>query len=113
MENGSEIRSIIEELCLTVRVTPSNSDQQEDVSSQDHKTPSSTGAPPIPANAAHDQDYISTKHFLRACNLLLLLTLDKVGTSMLVLRQDVHQNIEQDRMISLTTLSYSNVMRIE
>ncbi|KAI3921797.1 hypothetical protein MKX01_005486 [Papaver californicum] len=113
MENGSEIRSIIEELCLTVRVTPSNSNQQ-DVSSQDHKTPSSTGnAAPIPPNAAQDHDYISTKHFLHACNLLLLQPLDKVGPSMLVLRQDVHQNIERlEKFLESDPSSFGNVVEI-
>ncbi|RZC67553.1 hypothetical protein C5167_011246 [Papaver somniferum] len=106
MENGSEIRSIIEELCLTIRVTPTNSNQQEDVSSQDHKTPSSTAAPPI-------EDYISTKHFLRACNLLLLQPLDKVGPSMLVLRQDVHQNIERlEKFLESDPSSFGNVVEI-
>ncbi|KAI3846067.1 hypothetical protein MKX03_029099 [Papaver bracteatum] len=107
MENGSEIRSIIEELCLTIRVTPS---QQQDVSSQDHKIPSSTAADPVPAN---DHDYISTKHFLHACNLLLLQPLDKVGTSMLVLRQDVHQNIERlEKFIESDPSSFGNVVEI-
>ncbi|KAI3926669.1 hypothetical protein MKW98_014316 [Papaver atlanticum] len=110
MENGSEIRSIIEELCLTIRVTPS---QQQDVSSQDHKTPSSTAADPVPANVAHDHDYISTKHFLHACNLLLLQPLDKVGPSMLVLRQDVHQNIERlEKFIESDPSSFGNVVEI-
>ncbi|KAI3947866.1 hypothetical protein MKX01_034531 [Papaver californicum] len=113
MENGSEIRSIIEELCLTVRVTPSNSNQQ-DVSSQDHKSPSSTSADPnIPASVAHDHDYISTKHFLHACNLLLLQPLDKVGPSMLVLRQDVHQNIERlEKFLESDPSSFGNVVQI-
>ncbi|KAI3859615.1 hypothetical protein MKW92_023141, partial [Papaver armeniacum] len=84
MENGSEIRSIIEELCLTIRVTPSNSNQQQDVSSQDHKTPSST------ALRSH-----------------------KVGTSMLVLRQDVHQNIERlEKFLESDPLSFGNVVEI-
>ncbi|KAI3841698.1 hypothetical protein MKW92_033611 [Papaver armeniacum] len=113
MENGSEIRSIIEELCLTIRVTPSNSNQQQDVSSQDHKTPSSTATDPVPANVAHDHDYISTKHFLHACNLLLFQPLDKVGTSMLVLRQDVHQNIERlEKFLESDPLSFGNVVEI-
>ncbi|XP_019190458.1 PREDICTED: glycolipid transfer protein 3-like isoform X2 [Ipomoea nil] len=40
--------------------------------------------------------HIATKPFLCVCRNLLLHVLDKIGSSMTVLRQDIHQNIQKE-----------------
>ncbi|KAG6674015.1 hypothetical protein I3843_15G019600 [Carya illinoinensis] len=71
MEKGSEIRSAIEELTLMVKV--------------------------IKPGDNHDASHIPTKPFLYVCNLVIQV-LDKIGPTMAVLRQDIHQNIQRLEM---------------
>ncbi|GMN51953.1 hypothetical protein TIFTF001_021105 [Ficus carica] len=64
-----------------------------------------------------DQDdnslQIPTKHFLSLCNSLVLHVLDKIGPTMAVLRQDVHQNIQRLEMQHESNpLKYSNVVEM-
>ncbi|KAJ8628785.1 hypothetical protein MRB53_022108 [Persea americana] len=55
---------------------------------------------------------ISTKPFLNVCNLVLQF-LDKIGPTMSVLRQDVHQNIQRlEELYESDPLSYSNLVNI-
>ncbi|XP_040995905.1 glycolipid transfer protein 3-like isoform X1 [Juglans microcarpa x Juglans regia] len=68
MEKGSEISSAIEELTLMVKVLKPGDD--------------------------HDAAHIPTKPFLYVCNLVIQV-LDKIGPTMAVLRQDIHQNIQR------------------
>ncbi|KAB1220939.1 Pleckstrin homology domain-containing family A member 8 [Morella rubra] len=70
MEKGTEIRSAIEELALMVKLKPGDK-----------------------KDAAH----IPTKPFLYVCNLIIQV-LDKIGPTMAVLRQDIHQNIQRLEM---------------
>ncbi|XP_010244006.1 PREDICTED: glycolipid transfer protein 3-like isoform X1 [Nelumbo nucifera] len=82
----SEMRSAIEELSLVVKDKPS-------------------GINP-------DAAYLPTKPFLYTCNLLIQV-LDKIGPTMAVLRQDIHQNIQKlDKMYESDPSVYSNVVEI-
>ncbi|XP_031116916.1 glycolipid transfer protein 3-like [Ipomoea triloba] len=67
-KEGSEIRCAIEALSMVVKFK-----------ADDHSR-----------STAH----IATKPFLCVCRNLLLHVLDKIGSSMTVLRQDIHQNIQ-------------------
>nr|XP_027093153.1 glycolipid transfer protein 3-like isoform X4 [Coffea arabica] len=90
LEMGSEIRSAIDELSMVVlKVKPAGGPEQH-----------STCA------------YIPTKPFLSVCNLLLQV-LDKIGPTMAVLRQDVHQNIQRlEKFYESEPSVYSNVVEI-
>ncbi|XP_073304939.1 glycolipid transfer protein 3-like [Primulina huaijiensis] len=76
---SSEIRSAIEELSL-MAVNLKN----------DGGTASSSGSDQLPPTVHQ----IPMKPFLSLCNLLIQV-LDKIGPTMAVLRQDIHQNIER------------------
>ncbi|XP_010247644.1 PREDICTED: glycolipid transfer protein 3 [Nelumbo nucifera] len=85
MEKGSEIRSAIEELSMVVKVKPG-----------------------VDPNVA----YLPTKPFLYTCNLLIQI-LDKIGPTMAVLRQDIHQNIQRlEKIYELDPSIYSNLIEI-
>ncbi|KAJ4700911.1 Glycolipid transfer protein [Melia azedarach] len=87
MEKGSEIRSAIEEISMLIKIKPKDSN---------------------PEAAAH----IPTKPFLHVCNLVLQV-LDKIGPTMLVLRQDIHQNIQRlEKFCESDPEMYSNVVEI-
>ncbi|CDP18284.1 unnamed protein product [Coffea canephora] len=90
LEMGSEIRSAIDELSMVVlKVKPAGGPEQH-----------STCA------------YIPTKPFLSVCNLLLQV-LDKIGPTMAVLRQDVHQNIQRlEKFYESEPSVYSNVVEM-
>ncbi|XP_027149590.1 glycolipid transfer protein 3-like isoform X1 [Coffea eugenioides] len=90
LEMGSEIRSAIDELSMVVlKVKPAGGPEQ-------HNTCA----------------YIPTKPFLSVCNLLLQV-LDKIGPTMAVLRQDVHQNIQRlEKFYESEPSVYSNVVEI-
>ncbi|XP_062159146.1 glycolipid transfer protein 3-like isoform X3 [Alnus glutinosa] len=68
LEKVSEIKSAIEELSVMVRLKPGDN---------------------------HDAAHIPTKPFLHVCNSVLQV-LDKIGPTMAVLRQDIHQNIQKE-----------------
>ncbi|KAF8404392.1 hypothetical protein HHK36_009275 [Tetracentron sinense] len=85
MEKGSEIRSAIEELSMAVKVKPGDD---------------------------HDAALIPTKPFLLACNLVLQV-LDKIGPTMAVLRQDIHQNIQRlEKLYESDPSVYSNLVEM-
>ncbi|XP_044475912.1 glycolipid transfer protein 2-like isoform X2 [Mangifera indica] len=83
MEKGSEIRSAIEELSMVIKLKPKDN-------------PDATS-------------YVPTKPFLHICSLVLQV-LDKIGPTMLVLRQDIHQNVQRlEKLCELDPSLYSNV----
>ncbi|KAJ4951546.1 hypothetical protein NE237_028378 [Protea cynaroides] len=85
-KKSSEIRSAIDELSSVVRVKP--------------------------AGVHQDTALIPLKPFLSTCNLLLQV-LDKIGPTMAVLRQDVHQNIQRlEKVCESDPLIYSNLIEI-
>ncbi|KAK2985459.1 hypothetical protein RJ640_030986 [Escallonia rubra] len=89
IEKVSEIRSIIEELSMEQGVIAKSG-------VDDHN------------NAAH----ISIKPFLSFCNLVIQI-LDKIGPTMAVMRQDMHQNIQRLEKLQESDPSlYSNVVEI-
>ncbi|XP_058089726.1 glycolipid transfer protein 3-like isoform X2 [Magnolia sinica] len=58
------------------------------------------------------EDHISTRPFLNFCTLVLQV-LDKIGPTMAVLRQDVHQNIQRlEKLHELDPSVYSNLVEI-
>lgn len=89
MEKGSsEIRSAIEELSMMV-----NAKQGTSV-------------------VDHDATYIPTKPFLFLCNLVVQV-LDKIGPTMAVLRQDIHQNIQRlEQLYESEPLKFSNLVEM-
>nr|CAN71529.1 hypothetical protein VITISV_036543 [Vitis vinifera] len=80
MEKGSEIRSAIEELSMVVKVK----------TGEDHDAA---------VHVQHDTAHIPTRPFLSVCNSILQV-LDKIGPTMAVLRQDVHQNIQHSQILN-------------
>ncbi|XP_031259670.1 glycolipid transfer protein 3-like [Pistacia vera] len=86
MEKGSEIRSAIEELSMTIKLKPNDN----------------------PDASSH----VPTKPFLHVCNLVLQV-LDKIGPTMLVLRQDIHQNVQRlEKLCEVNPSLYSNVVEM-
>ncbi|CAK9155265.1 unnamed protein product [Ilex paraguariensis] len=87
MESGSEIRSAIEELSMVVvKVIPGGDDQ----------------------SVAH----IPAKPFLSLCDLIIQV-LDKIGPTLTVLRQDIHQNIQRlEKFQESDPALYSNMVEI-
>ncbi|KAK9134604.1 hypothetical protein Syun_013934 [Stephania yunnanensis] len=56
--------------------------------------------------------YIAAQPFFNLCNLLIQV-LDKIGPSMAVLRQDVHQNIQRlEKLCELDPAIYSNLVEV-
>ncbi|XP_034674914.1 glycolipid transfer protein 3-like [Vitis riparia] len=93
MEKGSEIRSAIEELSMVVKVK----------TGEDHDAA---------VHVQHDTAHIPTRPFLSVCNSILQV-LDKIGPTMAVLRQDVHQNIQRLEMAHESNPSkYSNFVEM-
>ncbi|XP_062159145.1 glycolipid transfer protein 3-like isoform X2 [Alnus glutinosa] len=85
LEKVSEIKSAIEELSVMVRLKPGDN---------------------------HDAAHIPTKPFLHVCNSVLQV-LDKIGPTMAVLRQDIHQNIQRLEIVHESDPSlYSNLVEI-
>ncbi|RDY08720.1 Glycolipid transfer protein 2 [Mucuna pruriens] len=85
MEKISEIHSAIEELSMLAIVKPGGN---------------------------HETAHIPTKPFLSLCHLVLQV-LDKIGPTMAVLRQDVHQNIKRlEVMHELNPSMNSNLVEI-
>lgn len=89
MEKGSsEIRSAIEELSMMVTAKQGTS------------------------VVDHDATYIPTKPFLFLCNLVVQV-LDKIGPTMAVLRQDIHQNIQRlEQLYESEPLKFSNLVEM-
>ncbi|KAM7507861.1 hypothetical protein LguiA_018314 [Lonicera macranthoides] len=101
MEKGSEIRSGIEELSMVVF-----SKAKPTAAVGDHHHTNNTTST---AAATH---LISIKPFLFVCNLLLQV-LDKIGPTMAVLRQDIHQNIQRlEKFYESDPSRYSDVVEI-
>lgn len=87
MENVSEIRSVIEELSMLDAKTKPVVDDQI--------TP-----------------HVPIKPFLLVCNLVVQV-LDKIGPTMAVLRQDIHQNMQRlEKFCESDPSLYSNVVEI-
>ncbi|PIA41778.1 hypothetical protein AQUCO_02200303v1 [Aquilegia coerulea] len=62
--------------------------------------------------SVQSQSHIPSKPFLHGCNLLIQV-LDKIGPTMAVLRQDVHQNIQRlEKLIESDPVVYSNLVEI-
>ncbi|RZC78036.1 hypothetical protein C5167_002271 [Papaver somniferum] len=97
---GSEIRSAILELSKIsslhqhepASVCDSKNDVAADAAATTVASTTTTTSTSIAHFKTHDH-HIPTKSFLHVCKFLLLQVLDKVGPTMAVLRQDVHQNI--------------------
>ncbi|KAL5779216.1 hypothetical protein ACOSQ2_009953 [Xanthoceras sorbifolium] len=86
VEKGSEIRSAIEELSMAIKLKPKDK--------------------------LDDSAYVPTKPFIHVCNLVLQV-LDKIGPTMLVLRQDIHQNIQRlEKLFESDPSLYSNAVEI-
>ncbi|XP_042492463.1 glycolipid transfer protein 3-like [Macadamia integrifolia] len=84
-KKGSEIRYAIEELSSIVRVKP---------------------------EVHQDTALIPLRPFLSTCNMLLQV-LDKIGPTMAVLRQDVHQNIQRlEKFCESDPSIYSNLVEV-
>ncbi|KAG4200882.1 hypothetical protein ERO13_A05G242000v2 [Gossypium hirsutum] len=89
MEGKSEIRSAIEELSMLVKAQPATAG---DIN---------LDAAPIP-----------TKPFLHVCTMILQV-LDKIGPTMAVLRQDIHQNIQRlENLCESDPTKYLNLIEI-
>ncbi|MBA0720967.1 hypothetical protein Golax_008558 [Gossypium laxum] len=89
MEGKSEIRSAIEELSMLVKAQPATVGD------------SNLDDAPIP-----------TKPFLHVCTLILQV-LDKIGPTMAVLRQDIHQNIQRlENLCESDPTKYLNLIEI-
>ncbi|KAK6246367.1 hypothetical protein SCA6_009457 [Theobroma cacao] len=85
MEKRSELRSAIDELSMIAKVQPGDN-----------------------LDAAH----IATKPFLHVCTLILQV-LDKIGPTMAVLRQDIHQNIQRlEILCESDPTRYSNLIEM-
>ncbi|KAL9173039.1 hypothetical protein ABFS82_03G088900 [Erythranthe guttata] len=95
---ASEIRSAIEELslfgvnlkigCTTVPAAAAASVAAADTDTDIHTQTSST------TTTTSTQHHVHIKPFLSLCNILIQI-LDKIGPTMAVLRQDIHQNIQR------------------
>ncbi|KAG4147764.1 hypothetical protein ERO13_D05G243300v2 [Gossypium hirsutum] len=89
MEGKSEIRSAIEELSMLVKAQPA-----------------------IVGDINLDAAPIPTKPFLHVCTLILQV-LDKIGPTMAVLRQDIHQNIQRlENLCESDPTKYLNLIEI-
>ncbi|XVE95647.1 hypothetical protein REPUB_Repub02eG0116500 [Reevesia pubescens] len=85
MEKRSELRSAIDELSMLAKFQPGDK-----------------------LDAAH----IPTKPFLHVCTLILQV-LDKIGPTMAVLRQDIHQNIQRlEILCESDPTKYSNLIEM-
>ncbi|XP_007019420.2 PREDICTED: glycolipid transfer protein 3 [Theobroma cacao] len=85
MEKRSELRSAIDELSMIAKVQPGDD-----------------------LDAAH----IAPKPFLHVCTLILQV-LDKIGPTMAVLRQDIHQNIQRlEILCESDPTRYSNLIEM-
>ncbi|KAK8552332.1 hypothetical protein V6N12_040932 [Hibiscus sabdariffa] len=90
METKSEIRSAIEELSMLTKAQPA------------------AAAGDVNLDLAH----IPTKPFLHVCTLILQV-LDKIGPTMAVLRQDIHQNIQRlEILCESDPTKYSNLLEM-
>ncbi|XP_062099231.1 glycolipid transfer protein 3-like [Humulus lupulus] len=89
-EKKSEIRSAIEELSMLANLRASHDDHNHD----------------------NIEPKIPFQPFVSVCNLLLLV-LDKIGPTMAVLRQDIHQNIQRLEVAhEADSSTYSNLVEI-
>ncbi|CAM8998701.1 unnamed protein product [Rhodiola kirilowii] len=80
-ERGSEIRPAIEELLIALKVKQPEGKEEGEAS---HDS----------AQLKLDAVHIPTKAFISVCKFVLQV-LDKIGPTMAVLRQDIHQNIQR------------------
>ncbi|XP_062098900.1 glycolipid transfer protein 3-like [Humulus lupulus] len=111
--SSSEIRSAIEGLSMMVKAL-NKPDQASSLVRTENTTPTINGQHhhhdgPL---LHHDID-IPTKPFLSLCSILVLQVLDKIGPTMAVLRQDVHQNIQRlEKLHESDPSLYSNVVEM-
>ncbi|KAM5562429.1 glycolipid transfer protein 3 [Rosa sericea] len=99
---GSEIRSAIEELSVMVKVIGVMTLQAENGDLEAHDA----------AFINHGAAHIPTGPFLSLCYSLLRV-LDKIGPTMAVLRQDIHQNIRRlETRNESDPSAYSNMVEI-
>ncbi|CAI9115665.1 OLC1v1016634C1 [Oldenlandia corymbosa var. corymbosa] len=107
MEKVSEIRSAIDELSMVVfnKVKPGDDHSGGGGAAIDEQKHNNS------ISASHNA-HISTKPFLAVCNLLLQV-LDKIGPTMAVFRQDIHQNIQRiEKLYESEPSVYSNLVEI-
>ncbi|XP_026429389.1 glycolipid transfer protein 3-like isoform X3 [Papaver somniferum] len=117
---GSEIRSAILELTkissLHHHEPASVCDSKNDVAADAAATTVASTTTTSTSSTAHFKSHdhhIPTKSFLHVCKSLLLQVLDKVGPTMAVLRQDVHQNIQRlEKLHDMDPSMYRNVVGI-
>lgn len=91
---GSEIRSAIDELSMVIlKVKPAGVGGPEQLE-------------------LDGTSYIPTRTFLSVCTLILQV-LDKIGPTMAVLRQDIHQNIQRlEKLYETDPSGYANIVDI-
>ncbi|CAN0921507.1 Glycolipid transfer protein 3 [Linum grandiflorum] len=100
LETLSELKSAIEELSLMAITIKANQNHQEHDEDDDDGSPAAA-------------TIIPTRPFLNICSLLLQQILDKIGPTMAVLRQDIHQNIQRlEGKWEGEPLVYSNMVEI-
>ncbi|KAI3993730.1 hypothetical protein MKX01_002743 [Papaver californicum] len=112
---GSEIRSAILELSRISSLHHREPASVCDASKNDAAATTTTSTSSIAhyKTSDHIHIHIPTKSFLHVCRFLLLQVLDKVGPTMAVLRQDVHQNIQRlDKLHDMDPSTYKNVIGI-
>ncbi|KAL6209284.1 hypothetical protein ACLB2K_020226 [Fragaria x ananassa] len=99
---GSEIRSAIEELSVMVKVIGVITLLQAENGDRDAAA----------FNISHEAAHIPTRPFLSLCYFLLQV-LDKIGPTMAVLRQDIHQNIRRlETRHEADPSTYSNMVEV-
>ncbi|KAJ0951716.1 putative glycolipid transfer protein [Helianthus annuus] len=95
-QSSSELRSAIEELSLLAVMKLKHHHHHD----------------PVAANHQQNDTHLPIKPFLALCNFLLHL-LDKIGPTMVVMRQDISRNIQRlEKMQESDPKLYSNVVEI-
>ncbi|KAL8225595.1 hypothetical protein R6Q57_018152 [Mikania cordata] len=101
-ESSSELKSAIEELSLLLAVMKLNHHHHH------HRHPATA----VVADHQKIDTHLPVKPFLTLCNFLLHL-LDKIGPTMVVLREDINRNIQRlEKMQESDPKLYSNVVEI-
>ncbi|XP_021846445.2 glycolipid transfer protein 3 [Spinacia oleracea] len=109
MAKETEIKSAIQELSLINKLINNGNG--------DSSSPSSVVAATVVVAAVSEQQrrvlsYIPTSSFLSLCTLIVQV-LDKIGPTMVVLRQDIFKNIQRLEMLSDSDpATYSNLVEI-
>ncbi|KMT19457.1 hypothetical protein BVRB_1g010870 [Beta vulgaris subsp. vulgaris] len=104
MAKQTEIKSAIQELNLLTKLINNENDNSN--------PPSSASAAAASDQQKRAVSYIPTIPFLSLCTLIVQV-LDKIGPTMVVLRQDIYKNIQRLEMLSDSDpVTYSNMVEI-